>query len=183
MAKTKVVLPPLVWKESPNQSKRVHGPESIRLIVVHTPEGRYGPMVAYCRRSSGRRVSYHGILREDGLEFTQLVPWNQKAWHVGAYNSLSEGISAAGWAKNFDVTSEQARRLARIVAFRLHKRGLPARWSRDGGGEGFCRHADLQSDRSDPMSLEKWQKFVRMVQAEAKRGGFRKTWGRTYAKP
>ena len=178
MPKPKVVLPPLVYKESPNQSARVHGADSIRLIVVHTPEGAYGPMVKYLCRSSSQ-VSYHGLLREDGLEFTQLVPWNRKAWHAKAYNSLGEGISAAGFARSFDVESEQARRLARVVAFRLHKRGLPARWSRDGGGEGFCRHADLQSDRSDPMNVEKWAKFVLMVKAEAKRGGWRRSWGRS----
>lgn len=177
--KQRVVLPTLKFVESPNQSARVHGAQAIRLIVVHTPEGAYAPMVRYCCSASGRRVSYHGLLREDGLEFTQLVPWDRKAWHAGAYNSLSEGISAAGFAKNFDVKSEQSRRLARVVAFRLHKRGLPARWSRDGGGDGFCRHADLQSDRSDPMSVQKWATFVTMVQAEARRGGFRRTWGRT----
>jgi N-acetyl-anhydromuramyl-L-alanine amidase AmpD len=176
--KLKTTLPPIVWKESPNQSARVHGAGSIRLIVVHTPEGAYEPMVKYlCRASS--QVSYHGLLREDGLEFTQLVPWDRKAWHAKAYNSLSEGISAAGFARSFNVESEQARRLARIVAYRLHKRGLPARWSRDGGGEGVTRHADLQSDRSDPMSVQKWEKFMLLVKAEYKRGGFRQSWGRT----
>src|SRR5688500_10847145 len=67
------VLPTLKYDPSPIQSPRVHGPESVRLIVVHTPEGAYAPMVRYrCRPSA--QVSYHLLLREDGLEATQLLP-------------------------------------------------------------------------------------------------------------
>jgi hypothetical protein len=172
-------LPKLVYKHSPNQSTRIHGQKAVRLIVVHTPEGSYGPMVRYMTDpNQARKVSYHGLLREDGLEFTQLVPWGRKAWHAGPYNSLSEGISAAGFAARFDVRSEQSKRLARIVAYRLHKRGLKAQWTTNPKSGGFCRHADLQSDRSDPMSRAKWIVFVGMVKAEAARGKFRRKWGR-----
>jgi N-acetyl-anhydromuramyl-L-alanine amidase AmpD len=172
-------LPPLVYKHSPNQSERIHGQKPVRLIVVHTPEGAYGPMVRYMTDpKQARKVSYHGLLREDGLEFTQLVPWGRKAWHAGAMNSASEGISAAGFAAKFNVRSEQSKRLARIVAYRLHKRGLKARWTTNPVTGGFCRHADLQSDRSDPMSRAKWLVFVGMVKAEATRGRFRRRWGK-----
>jgi N-acetyl-anhydromuramyl-L-alanine amidase AmpD len=175
----KVVLPPLVYKHSPNQSARVHGQKAVRLIVVHTPEGAYGPMVRYMTDpNQARKVSYHGLLREDGREFTQLVPWGRKAWHAGAYNSLSEGISAAGYAAKFNVRSEQSKRLARIVAYRLTKRGLKAQWTTNPAKGGFCRHADLQTDRSDPMSRAKWLIFVGMVKAEKTRGRFRRTWGK-----
>jgi hypothetical protein len=173
------VLPKLVYKHSPNQSTRIHGQKAVRLIVVHTPEGSYGPMVRYMTDpNQPRKVSYHGLLREDGLEFTQLVPWGRKAWHAGAMNSASEGVSAAGYAAKFNVRSEQSKRLARIVAYRLHKRGLKARWTTNPVSGGFCRHADLQTDRSDPMSRAKWIVFVGMVKAEAARGGFRRRWGK-----
>lgn len=186
MAK-RVILPPIKWKRTANQSQRVHGVKAIRLIVVHTPEGSYGPMIRYITvppngkfwEDDDRRVSYHGMLREDGDEFTQFVGWDQKAWHAGAFNSLSEGISAAGFAAKFNVKSNQSKVLARIVAFRLRERGLPARWSRDGGGKGFCRHADLQSDRKDPMSRTKWLIFVGMVKYEHARGRFRASWGKS----
>jgi N-acetyl-anhydromuramyl-L-alanine amidase AmpD len=172
-------LPKLVYKHSPNQSTRIHGQKAVRLIVVHTPEGSYGPMVRYMTDpNQARKVSYHGLLREDGLEFTQLVPWGRKAWHAGAHNSLSEGISAAGYAAKFNVRSEQSKRLARIVAYRLHKRGLKAQWTTNAKTGGFCRHADLQTDRSDPMNRAKWIVFVGMVKAEAARGKFRRKWGK-----
>lgn len=169
----KVTLPPIKWRESPNQSQRLF-PADVELIVVHTPEGSYNAMVEYICRSSSQ-VSYHVLLREDGLEATQLVAWGRKAWHAKVHNGRSEGISAAGYARNFNVRSEQSKRLARIVAFRLHKRGLPASWSTK---RGFCRHADLQTDRSDPMSRAKWLVFVGMVKYEKARGRFRKEWGR-----
>jgi hypothetical protein len=172
-------LPRLRYVNSPNQSTRIHGQKAVRLIVVHTPEGRYGPMINYMTDpTQTRKVSYHGLLREDGLEFTQLVPWGRKAWHAGPYNSLSEGIRAAGFAARFDVRSEQSKRLARIVAYRLHKRGLKAQWTTNPKSGGFCRHADLQTDRSDPMNRAKWIVFVGMVKAEAARGKFRRKWGR-----
>lgn len=179
MPEPKVYLPRLHFKESPNQSERVHGPDAIRLIIVHTPEGGYEGTINYITsKTNPRKVSYHVLISEDGKEATQMVPWNRKAWHAGAYNSLSEGVSAAGYARNFNVRSEQFKRLARVVAFRLHERKLPARWARDGGGSGFCRHADLQTDRSDPMSLPKWLTFVARVKLEHRRGKYRKTWGR-----
>lgn len=153
-------------RPSPNQSARTHGTGAVRLVIAHTPEGSYDGTVRYCLNAAGRRVSYHLLLNEDGTEATQLVPWTRKAWHAGAYNSLSDGVAAAGFARDFDVGSPQSRAFARVIAQRLHARGLPARWSKDGGGSGFCRHADLQTDRSDPMSVDKWRRFVRLVQAE-----------------
>lgn len=170
-----VTLPPLEWRESPNQSQRLF-PDDVELIIVHTPEGSYPTMLNFlCRESS--QVSYHLLLREDGEEATQLVAWSRKAWHAKVHNSRSEGISAAGYAADFDPNSEQAKRLARIVAFRLHKRGLPARWSTR---RGFCRHADLQSDRRDPCNRTKWIRFVARVKYEKARGRFRETWGKTW---
>lgn len=169
-----------------NESPRVHGVDAIRLVIVHTPEGGYAGTIRYVQtppngvqwRDGDRRVSYHVLLREDGGEATQLVRWNRKAWHAGAYNSASEGVALAGWAKGTRALSPAGRRLARVVAFRLRQRGLPARWARDGGGKGFCRHADLQPDRSDPMSLGRWLTFVALVKWEYRRDRFRRAWGR-----
>lgn len=156
----------IIIRNSPNHSVRVHGDKAVCLVICHTPEGSYGPMVDYCCRSTGRRVSYHTILNESGTERTQLVPWHRKAWHAGAYNSLSDGVCAAGWASKFNVRSPQAKAFASLVAQRLVARDLPARWARNGGGKGFCRHGDIQSDRSDPMNLVKWAVFVQMVKSE-----------------
>lgn len=186
-------LPPLVDataiaddRGQANHSPRIHGVDAIRLVIVHTPEGGYEGTVRYVStppdgrewRDGDRRVSYHNLLREDGKQATQLVPWDRKAWHAGAFNSLSEGVAIAGWASKTRALSPGGRRFARIVAFRLRRRGLPARWARDGGGRGFCRHADLQSDRRDPMPLGRWLTFVALVKFEHAREGFRERWGR-----
>lgn len=157
----------IVLKESPNQSQRLHGDAAVKLIICHTPEGSYGPMVKYMTDpTQTRKVSYHQLIREDGLEVTQLVLFPKKAWHAGAMNSLSDGISAAGFARDFNVFGPQAQTFAQLVAARLLARGLKPQWTTDPAKGGFCRHADLQSDRSDPMSLDKWLVFVGMVQAE-----------------
>jgi N-acetyl-anhydromuramyl-L-alanine amidase AmpD len=161
-------------RETENQSARTHGDKAVKLVIAHTPEGPYEAMVRYITvppnghewREEDRRVSYHTIINEAGTERTQLVPWSRKAWHAGAYNSLSDGIAAAGWASRFVINSPQARAFAQVIAQRLVARKLPARWSRDGGGEGFCRHADIQTDRRDPMNRAKWLVFVPMVKAE-----------------
>lgn len=160
----------IVLRESPNQSARIHGDSAVRLIVCHTPEGDYGPMIRYMTDpNQARKVSYHQLIREDGEEVTQLVPFSRKAWHAGAVNSLSDGISAAGRAVFFNPLSHQADTMAELVAKRLKARGLKPQWTTDSAKGGFCRHADLQSDRSDPMSLDKWVVFVAKVQAAYQR--------------
>ena len=170
-------LPPLVYRESPNQSARASW-STVEVIICHTPEAPYS-IVGYLRDPSSQ-VSYHILLSEDGKVATQLVPWDRKAWHALDDNSRSEGLSVSGWAASFQPRSEAGRVFARMVAYRLHKRGLPPKWTRGKRGvRGFCRHADVQSDRSDPMNLAKWAVFVYMVKREYRRGNFRDEWGRS----
>lgn len=155
----------IVLNESPNQSQRIHGDAAVKLIVCHTPEGAYEPMVKYMTDpTQSRKVSYHQLINETGTEVTQLVPFSRKAWHAGPVNSLSDGISAAGFARSFNPLSPQADVFAGLVASRLVARGLKPQWTTDPAKGGFCRHADLQTDRSDPMSLDKWLVFVGMVE-------------------
>jgi hypothetical protein len=173
-----VTLPPLKQAPSPNQSARIHGNDAVDLIIVHSPEGPYAGMVKYLQNPNSG-VSYHILVKEDGSEATQLVPYGRKAWHAGVQNSRSEGISLCDYARNIRAFSPGGRKLARIVAFRLYKRGLKPVWRRKGEvGGGFCRHADIQADRSDPMNLSRWLAFVAMVKFQYYLGGFRKTWGR-----
>jgi N-acetyl-anhydromuramyl-L-alanine amidase AmpD len=156
----------VVQRPSPNQSTRVHGNDAVRLVICHTPEGSYQSAIATCLNDAAD-VSYHELVREDGLEVTQFVHFSRKAWHAGAMNSFSDGISAAGWARDFDVHTRQARTFAYRVALRLHARKLPARWTTDPAKGGVCRHSDLQDDRSDPTpDLAEWRVFVGMVAEE-----------------
>lgn len=172
-----VSLPPLKTRWSPNYSSR-NGAE-VRLVVVHDTEGGYDGSVAWLCNPRAR-ASAHVVLREDGLEATQLVPWNQKAWSCVDFNGVSDNLELAGFSSKWYSLS-QLRRAARIVAFRLHKRNLPAVWARNGSGKGFCRHYDLGAaggGHSDPTtSTVKWLAFVALVKLEAQRGHFRAEWG------
>lgn len=174
-------LPPLKVHLSPNRSRRRPGP--VDLIVVHRPVGSYlGSIQALC--SPEHEASAHIILGRPGrlhpLEVTQLVPWGEKAWACGAYNSRSDNLEIADGA--WDGTDPEAWRVAaRIVAYRLKKRGLKPRWARGGKGAGFTRHLDLGIDgggHSDPTtSTAQWLRFCARVKWEYLRGGFRRSWG------
>ena len=180
-----VTLPRLEWRRSPNQSDR-RG--AVRLVVVHRPVGSYqGSIEALC--DPKHDASAHVIVRDDGLEATQLVAWDRKAWSCVAFNSVSDNIETPDvvWtASRLSPKLETVLRVcARIVAFRLYKRGLQAEYISgsallDHGG--FTRHADLGKaggGHSDPTTdLNRWGMFCALVEAEFLRGGFRQMWGR-----
>lgn len=172
-----VVLPPLTWRESPNQSARN---TDVDLIVVHDTEGGYDGAVSWFANSHSE-VSAHIVLKEDGSEATQMVAYSEKAWHASAFNSRSIGLEMAGFAKAGYGKAEWAV-AARIVAFLLHKHGLKARWAKGGYGPGFCRHYDLGEaggGHHDPTTDDVvWARFVHQVEDELNRGGFRPQWGR-----
>ncbi len=174
-----ITLPPLTWVESPNCSERAAG-VPLDLIVVHDTEGGYESAVSWFANSHSQ-VSAHLVLKEDGSKATQMVPYAKKAWHCTSFNSRSIGLEMAGFAKQ-GYGEHQWAIAARIVAFLLHKHGLPARWARGGEGAGFCRHYDLGAaggGHHDPTTDDAiWEQFVARVQAELKRGGFRPEWGR-----
>jgi hypothetical protein len=180
-----VVLPPLRWKPSPNRSQRLHPP--VRLVVVHRPVGHYaGAIAAMC--DPKHQASAHVIVREDGAEATQLVPWGRKAWACAAFNSQSDNIETPDMLWTAPLTAETRRVMrvcARVVAFRLHKRSLPAAVLFGANiltGQGFTRHYDLGiagGGHTDPTTdMGRWLAFGEMVAEEHARGGFRPTWGR-----
>lgn len=186
---TAVVLPPLLYRRSPNQSSR-HG-EKVHLVVCHRPVGSYQGSIDYlCEPTvynpdgsvkSGPNASAHVITKPGGLEATQLVGWNGKAWACAAFNAFSDNIEFSDemWAGNDPDGLAVA---ARIVAFRCHVRGIPPMWTRDPAHTpGVARHYDLgiagggHTDPTTDNSL--WAAFMRMVAVEFARGGFRASWG------
>lgn len=175
-----VILPPLHWVQSPNQSARPTG-VPVDLIVVHDTEGGYQGAISWFANSHAQ-VSAHLVLKENGSEATQMVAYSRKAWHCANFNSRSIGLEMAGFAKA-GYGPHQWAVAARIVAFLLHQHHLPARWAHGGNGPGFCRHYDLGAaggGHYDPTTDDAvWARFVRQVQAELARGGFRPSWGRT----
>jgi len=171
-----VVLPPLKRKVSPNVSSRRGA--RVSLIVVHSTEGAYEGAVSWLCNPQAQ-ASAHLVLREDGGEATQLVPFAEKAWHVADYNGFAVGLECAGFSGK--LPDQQLRVAARIVAALLHRFDLPARYvGGDVGKAGFSFHQDLGlagGGHHDPglHGLRKWQ-FVALVKWEARRGGFR-PWG------
>jgi hypothetical protein len=180
-----IVLPPLKWVASPNQSQRLHPP--VRLVVVHRPVGHYaGAIASMCDPT--HKAAAHVIVREDGAEATQLVPWGRKAWACASFNSQSDNIETPDllWTKPLTAETRHVMRVcARVVAFRLHKRRLPSTalfGANILSGQGFTRHFDLGiagGGHTDPTTdMGRWLVFGEMVTEELHRGGFRPTWGR-----
>jgi hypothetical protein len=116
--------------------------------------------------NTDNRVSYHRLYKKDGTEATQLVPFSRKAWHAGLINSLSDGLSIEGHARHFNLTDPGTKEFAKGVAERLIARKLKPQWTTDPARGGFCRHGDLQRDRTDPTpDIAEWRQFVRLVLA------------------
>jgi hypothetical protein len=167
----------IIKKNSPNQSKRL--PDShIGLVICHTPEGSYQSAINTVMDPAAE-VSYHLLIKKDGTEATQFVPWEKKAWHALSLNSASDGISVEGFARQFDLHDHGSKEMALAVAKRLVERNLKCQWTTDTIKTGFCRHGDLQSDRTDPTpDLAEWQLFVAMVkvQYEILTNPYKKDW-------
>ncbi len=160
-----MLLPKLVQTPSPNTSGR--NGARVRLIVVHDTEGSYAGAVAWFARPNSR-VSAHLVMREDGAEVTQMVPLRDKAWHACDYNPVSIGVEGAGIAAN-GFTNAWWSGMATIVAWLLHRYGLPCRWAEGGVGEGVCSHHDLGlagGGHDDPCAIgdEDWVRFLNLVQ-------------------
>lgn len=155
-------LPELYWQPTVNFNGR---DAAISLIVVHDTEGGYNGAIATFTNSHSE-VSAHIVLREDGLEATQMVAFESKAWHAVAFNSKSLGLEMAGFEKKGLQPQEWATE-ARIVAYLLHRFHIPPVWSHDGHASGFCRHLDLGKaggGHCDPtMDVALWQRFVQQV--------------------
>ncbi len=158
-------LPLLSWKPSPNYSSRYGA--RVQLIVVHDCEGFYDGSVAWFARAKSQ-VSAHVVMREDGARATKMVEFGNKAWHACAFNSISEGVEAAGFSAK-GLGAPEWRSLAAIVAFRLHANGLPPIWAQEGSGEGFCQHRDLGAAGGGHLDIASdaavWQAFIGMVQS------------------
>lgn len=182
------VLPELRWHPTAASGDRRGHP--VNLVVVH----RWG--VRYVSEPA-EKVDYEGVVRffSDPAnnasahivypgsavpgEATQMVAWGHYAWAEAAYNPDADDIESADaiWLGH-DPDGLQV--LARIVADRLKRRGLPPVWSHR---RGFCRHADLGAAGGGHLEcpttdLALWRHFIRLVQSEHERGGFRPYWGR-----
>lgn len=173
-----VVLPPLVFHESPNRSGRT-GSSAPYLIVVHRPVGSYvGATATFLDPAS--QVSAH-VLTNSDEGATQFVPWHEKAWACAAFNSASYNLEIDDDAWNGRDPAALAT-AARIVAYLCTRTGIPPVWSRDPLHlAGVTRHFDLGragGGHTDPTTdSTRWRTFIASVKAEHDRGGFRRSWG------
>ena len=172
-----VTLPPIRFVQTPNCSsrngKRVEG------VVVHETEGGYYGAVGWLTRKDVQ-ASAHVVLKEDGSEATQLVPWGEKAWHAAGANPHTLGIEIAGFTGGAKMQNNDAqiRRAARICGYWCERFDIPPVHKMD-GHNGLTRHRDLGAfggGHHDPGGFD-WDEFVAMVAAEVERGSFRPQWG------
>ena len=159
-----IVLPKLRYVPSPNHSART---APVNLIVWHDCEGSYaGSVNWFSQAQSG--VSAHFVLKEDGTEVTQMVPYSGKAWHACDFNSRSIGLEMGGVAKR-GFPDVEVKTAANVIAYLLHRFKLPCRFAAFGKGAGFCRHYDLGAEGGghyDPVTDPKvWATFQAAVEA------------------
>ena len=170
-----MILPPLVQRKTPNQSSR-HG-SAVTHIVWHATAGHYAPSIAWlCNPAAD--ASAHLVLKEDGIECTQLVHLDQKAWHAVSWNAWSVGVEHASLGSGFASTA-QLERSARIFGWLCWHLNIPPVFGLY-KSKGIVRHCDLGvsgGGHSDGPADQVWFKtYLPAVQAEVARGGFRKTW-------
>ena len=170
------LLPTLLWKPSPNFSSR-RGTR-VDLIVLHDCEGSYEGSIRWFELSKSS-VSAHYVIREDGVEATQMVDLADNAWHACSFNRRSVGVEMSGFAnRGFD-----ARLLgtaARIFAFLCYHLQIPVRHARAGVGPGIASHNDLGAaggghhDPSDDPSF--MDRFIGLVDGEHRKGHLPEVW-------
>lgn len=174
-----VVLPPLTFRDSPNHSSR-HGAR-VDLIVWHETAGAYAGSVSWLCMPEAQ-ASAHLVIREDGLQATQLVPLDLKAWHAAAYNPRSVGVEHANTTAKGYATDEQLRVSARVFGWLCLHLAIPPRWARGGHGPGVCMHRELGTLGGGHLQCgptdEGWQRFLALLHAEVERGGYRREWAR-----
>lgn len=169
-----IVLPELVHRASPNHSSRQG--EKVRLLVWHQTAGAYAGSVSWLCNPAAQ-ASAHLVIREDGLEATQLVPLAEKAWHAAAFNGFSVGVEHADTLVRGFATERQLEVSARVFAWLCLHLHVPPRWSRHGEEPGICRHRDLGIAGGGHLSCgvddRDWPRFLVMVHHELERGDFR----------
>lgn len=171
-----VKLPKLVQAPSPNHSSRG---AKVTLVVLHDTEGAYAGSVSWLRNPKAQ-ASAHVVLREDGLEASQLVRWSQKAWACVNFNPQSLNLEMAGFAsKGYGEAELDA--AAAIVAYWCHLYDIPVRHAINGIGAGITFHQELGvagGGHHDPgfTSAQKTE-FIAKVAAASGHGFTPAVWG------
>jgi N-acetyl-anhydromuramyl-L-alanine amidase AmpD len=172
------LLPPLLWRPSPNFSSRRGA--RVDLVVLHDCEGGYDGSIRWFETSQSN-VSAHYVVREDGGEATQMVDLADNAWHACAFNRRSVGVEMGGFAsRGFD--SRLLVTTACIFAYLCYHLQIRVRHARAGVGPGIASHSDLgaaggghHDPSDDPIFMGR---FVSMVDDAHRKGHFPDVWDR-----
>jgi len=172
-----VQLPKLVQSSTPNQSLRG---SKIDLVVMHDTEGPYAGSVSWLKNPASQ-ASAHVVLREDGKEATQLVPFSKKAWACVSFNSRSLNLEMAGKA-SVGYSAAEIDAAARIVAYWCRRYQLPVQNALGGTRPGITFHQDLGAaggGHHDPgwTSAQK-SSFIAKVKTHSGHGFTPSPWGR-----
>ena len=90
----------------------------------HETAGAYGGSVAWLENPAAQ-ASAHLVVREDGLQATQLVHLADKAWHAAAFNGWSVGVEHANITAKGYATEKQLQVSARIFGWLCLHLGVP----------------------------------------------------------
>lgn len=174
-----IILPELLWLESPNRSSR--NGERVRLLTWHETAGAYAGSVSWLRNPASQ-ASAHIVIREDGLAASQLVALAEKAWHAAAFNPFSVGVEHANTSAKGYASERQLEVSARVFGWLCLHLGVPPRRSRHGQEAGICRHSDLGQAGGGHtqcgMGDHDFDRFLVMVHAELERGEYRPDFAR-----
>ena len=135
MTRDRVFPNVVVRRRSPNQS--VRSPGGVQLIVIHDTESHNRPgrsdleAIGNWFAQTAAQASSHVCTDGDGNS-ARYVADAAKAWHCGAFNSVSLGIEQIGFshegAAAWRNRHKQVDETARWCAYWSMKYGVPLRW-------------------------------------------------------
>ncbi|ATB27278.1 N-acetylmuramoyl-L-alanine amidase [Melittangium boletus] len=165
---------PAVWRPSPNYNAR---PLSPRMVIIHTCESGYSGCWSWLTNTQSQ-VSAHYVVREDGLEISQLVREGSRGWHIGATyqcsnnsgmecglngrsaNDFTIGIEHGGYAASKTWPVGQIDASARLLCDITRDNGIP----RD--RYHVVGHGQLQPyNRTDPGANWPWTDYLNRANA------------------
>jgi hypothetical protein len=166
-----------VWRPSPNYNDRMLGVGgTVSMIIVHTCEGGYVGCWSWLANTvSG--VSAHYVIDESGMEISQLVQEEKRAWHIGATyncslnrsrrcdltgvqsNHFTVGIEHAGFASQRTFPEQQIDVSAQLACAITQRHAIPRDF------QHLVAHGQLQPhNRTDPGPNWPWVRYLGLVQ-------------------